>query len=514
LAGWGDWRTGYGTNLGHEAHAPSTQRASALVQWYWRNRLCSWNDDFGVSTTGGHLVKTSLEGLGWAGIVRLGCIQASLGAIIVLTTSTLNRVMVVELALPAMLPGFLVALHHVVQLARPRIGHGSDVGGRRTPWIVGGMLLLATSGVIAASGTALMSLSTSWGTVVCALGFIGIGLGSGATGTSLLVLLAKTVSPDRKPAAATIVWFMMIAGFAITAGTAGAFLDPYTPERLISVTAIVSLLAVLITGFAIRGVEIRHQVIASPPSSENKHTTVHFREALADVWAESAARRFTVFVFLSMLAYSFQDLILEPFAGLAFDMSPGQSTQLSGTQHGGVLLGMLAVAASGSLAKRHAAQLLKRWIVGGCIASGLALIGIAWGGAHPDQWNLSANVFFLGAANGAFAVAAIAAMMTLASQGQVGREGLRMGLWGAAQAIAFAAGGFLGTVAVDVCRLWVADPAHAYGLVFLFEAGLFLIAAYLGSAVGSLSNEPASTNTQPIGFGDVALQEIMEGGTS
>jgi len=51
-------------------------------------------------------------------------------------------------------------------------------------------------------------------------------------------------------------------------------------------------------------------------------------------------------------------------------------------------------------------------------------------------------------------------------------------------------------------------------LVFLFEAGLFLIAAYLGSAVGSLSNEPASTNTQPIGFGDVALQEIMEGGTS
>ena len=448
-------------------------------------------------------MKTSLEGLGWAGIVRLGCIQASLGAIIVLTTSTLNRVMVVELALPAMLPGFLVALHHVVQLARPRIGHGSDVGGRRTPWIVGGMLLLATSGVIAASGTALMSLSTSWGTVVCALGFIGIGLGSGATGTSLLVLLAKTVSPDRKPAAATIVWFMMIAGFAITAGTAGAFLDPYTPERLISVTAIVSLLAVLITGFAIRGVEIRHQVIASPPSSENKHTTVHFREALADVWAESAARRFTVFVFLSMLAYSFQDLILEPFAGLAFDMSPGQSTQLSGTQHGGVLLGMLAVAASGSLAKRHAAQLLKRWIVGGCIASGLALIGIAWGGAHPRPVEPLGQCILLGSRKMApFAVAAIAAMMTLASQGQVGREGLRMGLWGAAQAIAFAAGGFLGTVAVDVCRLWVADPAHAYGLVFLFEAGLFLIAAYLGSAVGSLSNEPGRPPTpRPIGFG-------------
>ena len=200
-------------------------------------------------------MNAQLVGLGWGGIFRLGLVQTSLGAIIVLTTSTLNRIMVVELALPAMLPGFLVALHHVVQLARPRIGHGSDVGGRRTPWIIGGMLLLAISGVVAALGTVLMATSTTLGTLVSALGFLGIGLGSGATGTSLLVLLAKTVSADRKPAAATIVWFMMIAGFAITAGTAGAYLDPYSPERLIAVTAAVSVLAVFVTLIAIRGVE-------------------------------------------------------------------------------------------------------------------------------------------------------------------------------------------------------------------------------------------------------------------
>ena len=73
--------------------------------------------------------------LGWLGIVRLGLVQTALGSIVVLTTSTLNRVMVVELALPALLPGALVALHHVLQMLRPRLGHGSDVGGRRTPWI-------------------------------------------------------------------------------------------------------------------------------------------------------------------------------------------------------------------------------------------------------------------------------------------------------------------------------------------------------------------------------------------
>ena len=47
---------------------------------------------------------TTLQNLSWLGIARLGLIQTSLGAIIVLTTSTLNRVMVVEMALPAMLP--------------------------------------------------------------------------------------------------------------------------------------------------------------------------------------------------------------------------------------------------------------------------------------------------------------------------------------------------------------------------------------------------------------------------
>ena len=66
--------------------------------------------------------------------------QTALGAIVVLTTSTLNRVMVVELALPAMLPGALVAIHYAVQvLSATRMGYGSDMGGRRTPWIIGGM---------------------------------------------------------------------------------------------------------------------------------------------------------------------------------------------------------------------------------------------------------------------------------------------------------------------------------------------------------------------------------------
>ena len=95
--------------------------------------------------------------LGWSGIFRLGLVQAMLGAVVVLTTSTLNRVMVVELALPALLPGLLVALHYAVQMTRPRMGYGSDLGQRRTPWIVGGMAVLALGGFGGAVATAWMA---------------------------------------------------------------------------------------------------------------------------------------------------------------------------------------------------------------------------------------------------------------------------------------------------------------------------------------------------------------------
>src|SRR5258708_14921175 len=95
--------------------------------------------------------------LSWFGIVRLGLVQTALGSVTVLTMATLNRVMVVELALPSMLPGLLVGLHYAMQLLRPRLGYGSDIGGRRTPWIIGGMLLHAPGGALPAVATAFVA---------------------------------------------------------------------------------------------------------------------------------------------------------------------------------------------------------------------------------------------------------------------------------------------------------------------------------------------------------------------
>ncbi len=166
--------------------------------------------------------------LGWLGIVRLGLVQMSLGGIIALATSTLNRVMVVELALPATLPGLLFGIHYAAEMLRPRWGHGSDKGGKRTPWIIGGMAVLAISGVCAAASISLMSTNTAAGIACAVLSYIGIGVGAGAAGTSLLVLIAKIVSPARKPTAAALVWTMMIAGTALAASIGGRMLDPFS----------------------------------------------------------------------------------------------------------------------------------------------------------------------------------------------------------------------------------------------------------------------------------------------
>ncbi|MET0875590.1 MAG: BCD family MFS transporter [Tardiphaga sp.] len=413
--------------------------------------------------------------LSWIGIVRLGLVQTGLGAVVVLTTSTLNRVMVVELAMPAMLPGALVAIHYAWQAFRPAWGHGSDRGGRRTPWIVGGMAVLASGGFLAALATALMASHAALGIALAVVAFCLIGAGVGAAGTTLLVLLAKRTDEKRRAAAATIVWVMMIFGFIVTTATAGHLLDPFSPARLVAVSGSVSLIAMLLTLVGVWGVEPRAMVAPALPVPSH---TSSLRAAVLEVWREPQSRRFALFVFVSMLAYSAQDLILEPFAGVVFGFSPGATTKLSSVQHVGTLLGMALVPLIGALYPRSRGH-LQNWSIAGCLASALALLALAAASVVGPSWPLRETVFALGLCNGAYAVAAIGSMMALVSAGTGKREGVRMGIWGAAQAFAFGTGGFLGTLASDAAHAVLAQPAMAYATVFAAEAGLFMVAAWM-----------------------------------
>ncbi|MCF7698814.1 BCD family MFS transporter [Loktanella sp. M215] len=410
--------------------------------------------------------------LSWFQIVRLGLVQMCLGAIVVLTTSTLNRLMVVELSLAAVVPGMLVALHYGIQLSRPKWGFASDAGGQRTRWIIGGMVALACGALMATGAILIFPQSFALGMGVSIIAYALIGLGVGASGTSLLALIATTTAPHRRAGAATVTWLMMIFGIAVTAGTVGALLTPYTPALLLEVVFTVTCAAILLTILAVWGVERRLIAVTEPDPTR-------FRDGLREVWSERRARNFTLFVFLSMTAYFMQELILEPYAGLVFGFTPGQSTSLSGAQNGGTFMGMLCV---GILATGFKIGGLRGWVVAGCIGSALSLAALALIGPMGPGAPLVPVTVALGFFNGVFAVAAIGSMMALAGQGRDRREGTRMGLWGAAQALAAGFGGLSGAALVDVLRLTTQDTS-AFGSVFLFEATLFLAAAAMAARI-------------------------------
>ena len=437
---------------------------------------------------------TRSQQLGWISIIRLGAVQAALGAVVVMMTSTINRVMVIELALPSIVPGLLIGLHYAVQILRPRWGHGSDAGGRMTPWIVGGMFALALGGFGAAVSIAVLPVSYWMGIPLAIISFTLVGAGAGCCGTTLLVMLAKHIAPEKRAPAASVVWIMMIAGFAVTAVVSGHYLSPYSVERLIEVMAVVCVLAVSVAVVATWGLE--PQAVAQAPvvSSAQAPASPDFFTAVREVWAEPQARLFALFVFVSMLAYSAEEIILEPFAGLLYGLAPGETTKLSGLQHGGVLIGMIVTGAAGQWLAKGRPEVLRRWAVLGCFASGLVMLAIAYGALVNTLLPIRPAAVILGIANGAFAIAAISSMMAMAGRGKERREGVRLGIWGAAQGIAFGLGGIISSLAVDIAKAAGFSVSTSYAVSLTLIAGLFVAAAVIATRINRpiVSERPAS----------------------
>jgi BCD family chlorophyll transporter-like MFS transporter len=220
--------------------------------------------------------------------------------------------------------------------------------------------ILALGGLSAAYGVVLMANSFALGMTVsdprlcghrCGRRRIGH-LASGASGHG------HGAAPP--PAAATITWLMMIVGIAVTAGVSGQFLDPYTPERLMNVVAVVTALALVLTCLAVWGIE---RACDRPRRARKCPVPRRAEGGLG----RAKARMFTIFVFLSMTAYFMQELILEPYSGLVFNFTPGQSTSLSGAQNGGVFLGMVSLSGIAGTALRIGT--LRQWVIAGCIGS-------------------------------------------------------------------------------------------------------------------------------------------------
>lgn len=412
----------------------------------------------------------------WGRVIQLCLANVAIGGLAALPVNLFNRLMTVELALPAILPGLLVALHYAVQLSRPVWGHRSDLQAGRSPFIIGGIAVVGLGLIITAWGIA-TPLPIGFAIAVWVLAYALIGVGIGAAGTSFLALLASSVSDERKGAAATIAWLSLIIGAIVTSIGAGIALDPYSPARLIIVVACVAGICVLLAMAATWRVE---RLVASTSSTANR-TKTNLSQALKETWSDADARAFTGFVVLSILAFYLSELILEPFAGHIHGLTPDESTSLSGGKDGAALLGMLM---AGGLSV-FAIGSLRFWAVTGCVISAFGLLGLSAG------LQLLPFVIVLGFGNGLFVVGAIGSMMRLASA-RKGATGTRMGVFGAAQAIAAGVAGLIATGTVDLAR-WVMPLDAAYATVFIFEALLFLLAAVVA---GRLLGERAAPSFQ------------------
>lgn len=409
---------------------------------------------------------------GWSTLARLCLVNAAIGGLAALPVNLFNRLMTVELALPALLPGLLVALHYGVQLTRPLWGHRSDAKGGRTPFIIGGMVVVGAGVLGAAWGIGVAATSVPMALAIWVASYSAIGLGIGAAGTSFLALLASA-SGARKGGVATLAWLFLIAGaIAASIGT-GIALEPYTPARLISVVAVVVAIGILLCILATWRVERDVAASAKPDDAP-------LMEALRTTWADPVARRFTGFVFLSILAFYLSELIFEPFAGHVHGLGPEDSTKLSGGKDGAALMGMIGA----GLLSHFGRGSLRFWAVVGCIVSSVGLMAL--GAGLP----LMASTVLLGLGNGLFVVGAVGSMMHLAAA-HARATGTRMGVFGAAQAIAAGLAGLVATGLLDVSRLILPDAA-AYGVVFALEAALFIAAAVMAARVmqGADMNDP------------------------
>ncbi len=276
---------------------------------------------------------------------------------------------------------------------------------------------------------------------------------------------------------------MMIAGFIITAGTAGHYLDPFSLDRLVIVCSVVSALAVIVTILAVAGIEgggicttfrargshraflqagaCRSLVRATLPVVRDLHFRVDDR-LLGTGPHPRAVRRGR----LCLYARCLDEACRRPAWRRAGRHDPCRR------RHGPD--------------RRADDRLDPFWTIGGCAASAVALVALACAASSGRRFPSARRFFCLGLANGAFAIAAIGAMMQW-SRKVTNRARRAHGSVGAAQGIAFGIGGFLGTLAADVARAVLASPVTAYASVFLAEALLFVVSAILALKVARLS---------------------------
>ncbi len=451
------------------------------------------------------------EGLPLDQLLRLSLFQVSVGMATVMLLGTLNRVMIVELSVPAMLVAFMIAIPVLVAPFRALLGfrsdtHKSAIGWKRVPymwfgtlWQFGGLAIMPFC-LLVLGGDVVHDVPFA-GEVLAALAFLMTGLGMHMTQTAGLALASDRASDETRPRVVALLYVMFLIGMGLSAIVIGWLLRDFTSIKLIQVVQGTAAATVVLNLIALW----KQEQVRPLTKEEREAPRPSFRDAWTDFAAGGTAGRLLVVVFLGTLGFNMQDVLLEPYGGEILGLSVSSTTFLTAMWACGALTGFALAA---------------RWLGNGInpyrmAARGL-LAGIAAFSAVIFAAPLSSNVIFfagaglIGFGGGLFSVATLTAAMTMPVEGIAGR-GLALGAWGAAQATAAGLAVAIGGTVRDVINAQVlsggwgsdfTDPSLGYSVVYHMEIGLiFVTLVALGPLVRTRSRQD-SGEAGPIGLAD------------
>jgi BCD family chlorophyll transporter-like MFS transporter len=426
-------------------------------------------------------------------LLRLSLFQFSVGMAMVMLIGTLNRVMIVELGLPAFVVSVMVALPLLFAPARALIGfrsdhHRSELGWRRVPYIWMGSLLqfggfsIMPFALLVLAGAGQSLQAPGWvGQLGAGMAFLLVGAGMHTVQTAGLAL-ATDLSPQHKhPQVVGLMYVMQLVGMVCSALLFGHLLADYSPGRLIQVVQAAALITLVLNVVAMWKQE---------PRSRTRKPGTPVPETFGSAWrvfsAAPQVHRRLLAVALGTMAFAMEDVLLEPYGGEVLGLSVADTTVLTATLAIGGLIGFAW--ASRVLGRGADPLRMAAW---GAAVGLPAFTAVILAGLMPSTGLFSLGVFLIGLGGGLFGHGTLTATMQSAPPE---RAGLALGAWGAVQATAGGLALALGGVLRDAFD-WVTHSHGGYTAVYALE-GLMLAITLL--ALWPLLRRPSALQAQAV----------------
>jgi BCD family chlorophyll transporter-like MFS transporter len=403
-------------------------------------------------------------------LLRLSLFQISVGMAMVMLVGTLNRVMIVELKVPATLVSLMVALPLLIAPFRALIGfrsdnHRSQLGWRRVPYIWMGSLLqfggfsIMPFALLVLSGAGQSSQAPAWVGLLGAAGaFVLVGIGMHTVQTAGLALATDLAPQESQPKVVGLMYVMQLVGMMGSALMLGHLLQDYSHGQLIRVVQAVAVMTLVLNVIALWKQEPRSRLRKpGTPLEQN------FQQAWQSFCHGTSTLRRLLAVGLGTMAFTMEDVLLEPYGGEILNLSVSTTTMLTATLALGGLMGFAW--ASRVLSQGEDAYRMASWGAWVGVPAFVALMAAA-PLASPLVFAL--GIFGVGMGGGIFAHGTLTATMQRAPADQIG---LAMGAWGAVQATAAGVGMALGGVLRDGVAL-VSTSFMGYSAVYLLEIAL------------------------------------------